>query len=192
MSNQLPTALKVAVLGKEAQKLASTLGTPLARLEEADVAIFIVSAHDGIARAEIDQWHIARELYIPSVVVISETDSADLDFDDMSAIASKMLDPVLVRYLVIYSESGEAVGLLDLATLKLLDYSTGIAHLFDSDDEHKELAEPFKIEYEEMMEGMENGAFEAALLFPALPWIEGKALGLDQLIELLNRIPTSR
>ena len=192
MSNQVFRNISISILGKGSEELAKELGIGPVALADADVAIFIVSAHDGIARADIEQWQHARELYIPSLVAISETDTADLDFDDMSAIASKMLDPLVVQYLILYSEEGRAIGLIDLATLKILDYTSGVAEVRDSDEEHRELVESYREEFLEMTEGMDSSAVAAGLIYPAFPWIRGSALGLDQIKDTLNSIPSLR
>ena len=184
--------ISVAVIGKSADDLAVALGISPDPLEGADAALFIVSAIDGIVRADIDAWNGAREMYVPSIVVISETDNADLDFDDMTAIASKMLDPVATRYLVLHSDEGSATALIDLVTLKIIDYSNGSAVISESDQEHKDLVGEYVNEYHERLEEVGEDGFIQGLLFPALPWIKNSQLGLDQIRELLGEIPTIR
>ncbi len=184
--------ISVAVIGKSSEKLADALGLAPAPLEEADLALFIVSAIDGIVRADIDSWAIARELYIPSIVVISETDTAELDFDDMTAIASKMLDPVATRYLVLHADDGSPTALIDLISLNILDYSDGTLTISESDQEHKDLIGEYVSEYLERIEEAGDDGFMQGLLFPALPWIWKSRLGLDQIQELIEEIPTIR
>lgn len=182
--------ISVAIIGKSAEKLASDLGIPGSPLEGSDVALFIVSAIDGIFRADIDSWNAARELYIPSIVVISDTENADLDFDDMTAIASKMLDPVATRYLVLHADNGDPVALIDVVTLKIIDYSNGAAVVRESEDEHKDLIGDYVSEYLDRLEEAGEDGFIQGLLFPALPWISSSRMGLDQIKELLNEIPS--
>jgi translation elongation factor EF-G len=181
--------ISVAIIGKSAEKLASDLGVANSPLEGADVALFIVSAIDGIVRADIDSWNTARELYIPSIVVISDTDNADLDFDDMTAIASKMLDPVATRFLVLHADNGDPVALIDVVTLKIIDYSSGAAVVRESEDEHKDLIGDYVSEYLDRVEEAGDEGFIQGLLFPALPWTSLSRMGLDQIKELLNEIP---
>jgi len=183
--------ISVAIVGKSFDQLASRLDLSPSPLDEADVALFIVSAADGIVRADIDSWNLARELYIPSIVVISETDTADLDFDDMTAIASKILDPVAARYLVLHSDDGKATALIDLETLLIIDYSSGVPVSIESDQEHKDLVGEYHLEYHERLEEAGEDGFVNGLLFPALPWINGSALGLDQIKDLLRLIPSA-
>lgn len=184
--------ISVAVIGKSADRLATALDISPAPLEGADVALFIVSAIDGIVRADIDAWNLAREMYVPSIVVISETDSAELDFDDMTAIASKMLDPVATQYLVLHSDEGSATALINLVTLKIIDYSDGSPKISESDQEHKDLVGEYVNEYHERVEEAGEDGFIQGLLFPALPWINNSQLGLDQIRELLRQIPAIR
>ena len=184
--------ISVSVIGKSSLDLASSLGLTPEPLEGSDLAIFIVSAVDGIVRADIDSWLFAREMYIPSIVVISETDSADLDFDDMTAIASKMLDPVATRYLVLHSDDGKPTALIDLISLKIVDYTDGSPKIMESDDEHKELVGEYVLEYQELLEQSGEDGFIEGLLFPALPWIQGSNLGLDQVKELISQVPSRR
>ena len=183
--------ISVAIVGKSFDQLASRLDLSPSPLEKADVALFIVSAADGIVRADIDSWNLARELYIPSIVVISETDTADLDFDDMTAIASKILDPVAARYLVLHSDDGKATALIDLETLLIIDYSSGVPVSIQSDQEHKDLVGEYHLEYHERLEEAGEDGFVNGLLFPALPWINGSDLGLDQIKDLLRLIPSA-
>ncbi len=184
--------ISVAIIGKSSDKLAARLGLSPAPLQGADLALFIVSAADGIVRADIDSWNVAREMYIPSIVVISETDTAELDFDDMTAIASKMLDPVATRYLVLHSDDGKATALIDLDNLSIIDYSHGEPVVIESDQEHKDLVGEYRLEYNERLEESGADGFINGLLFPALPWIDGNNMGLDQIHELIRLVPTSR
>ena len=184
--------ISVAIIGKSADDLARSLGISAHSLEGADLALFIVSASDGIVRADIERWNEAREMYIPSIVVISETDNADLDFDDMTAIASKMLDPVVAKYLVLHSDDGKPTALINLETLMILDYSHGAPQLIESDAEHKELVADYVIEYQEKIDEAGEDGFLQGLLFPALPWLSDSRLGLDQIQELIDQIPTIR
>ena len=182
--------ISVAIIGKSSDQLATRLGLSPSPLEGSDLALFIVSAADGIVRADIDSWNLAREMYIPSIVVISETDTAELDFDDMTAIASKILDPVATRYLVLHSDDGKATALIDLETLFIIDYSNGIPVTMESDQEHKDLVGEYHLEYHERLEEAGSDGFINGLLFPALPWISESELGLDQIRELIRLVPT--
>ena len=139
-------------------------------LEEADGAIFIVSAIDGISPSDIEIWNSARELYVPSLVLISELSNGETDFDDMSAIAGRMLDPVQTPFLVLHDDAGNPTALINLESLKLSDYSSGARIERDSDPEHKVL--------------------EEGLGFPAIPFISSNGLGSFEIATLLNQLPS--
>jgi translation elongation factor EF-G len=167
-------------------------------LAEAELAIFIVSAVDGIVRADIDLWQQARELYIPSLVIVSETENSDLDFDDMAAIAGKMLDPVVTPYLVLYSDESEPAALINLQPIELgqiliHDYSSGGAKpdLRAADTEHLELVVEFHEEYHEALAAAGEDAFGAGLLFPTLPWVAGSYLGRQEIMEFIELLPAT-
>jgi translation elongation factor EF-G len=188
VSNLIPT-LRVAVIGENSSLLIQELGVSESSLESAHVAIFIVSAASGIVTADLEKWRTARELYIPSIVAISDLESSDIDFEDMTAIASKMLDPVVTPFLVLHSDEGSPAALINLETFQIVDYSTGVVSFHEADTEHIELTKEFREEYVEALEDAGEDSFEAALLFPALPWIAGSGMGITQIQQYLNLVP---
>ena len=190
MSN-LINSQKISLVCAKNQELASQLGVVGRELEESDVALFLVSAKDGIVSADLEKWRLARELYIPSIVVICDLTTSDIDFEDMTAIAGKMLDPIVTPYLVLHSDEGSPVALIDLESLAVTDYSTGQREIREADPEHVELVAEFREEYLEDLEDAGEDALAAGLLFPALPWVEGTRIGLDQILEYLEKIPVS-
>ena len=159
-------------------------------LEEADGAIFIVSAIDGISASDIEIWNSARELYVPSLVLISELSNGETDFDDMSAIAGRMLDPVQTPFLVLHDDAGNPTALINLESLKLSDYSSGSRIERDSDPEHKVLVFDFRKEYLEAIEEFGQSSFEEGLSFPAIPFISSNGLGSFEIATLLNQLPS--
>ena len=185
---------KIAIVGGKSDQLASELGISVAALDDCDIALFLVSANDGIVSADLEKWRLARELYIPSLVIICDLIASEIDFEDMSAIASKMLDPVVTPYLVLHSDAGNPVALINLDSLKVIDYTTiddnnGSPSTRDADLEHIELVAEFREEYLEAIEDAGENSFQAGLLFPAIPWVEGTRIGIDQILEYLTEIP---
>jgi translation elongation factor EF-G len=181
---------KIAIIGQKSAELASALGIGKFAFEEADGAIFIVSANDGIVSADLESWRTARDLYIPSLVVISDLNSSDIDFEDMSAIASKMLDPIVTPYLVLHGDDGAPAALISLDSLEVSDYSGAQVIKRAADPEHEELVAEFRSEYLEALEDAGENSFQAGLLFPALPWIEKTQMGIKEIKEYLSLIPT--
>ena len=180
---------KISLIGSKAADLALALAISPVSLEESDVALFLVSAKDGIVSADLERWRLARELYIPSLIVICDLLTSDIDFEDMTAIAGKMLDPVATPYLVLHSDAGLPAALIKLETLKVYDYSSGVKEEIDADPEHIELVAEFREEYLEDLADSGEDSFAAGLFFPALPWVEGTRIGLDQITEYLNQFP---
>ena len=180
---------KIAIVGGKSAQLAVELGVATSELEVCDLALFLVSANDGIVSADLERWRLARELYIPSLVIICDLGASEIDFEDMTAIASKMLDPVVTPYLVLHSDEGAPAALIHLENLEVIDYSGETRVLRPADPEHIELVAQFRAEYLEDIEDAGEDSFAAGLLFPALPWIEGTRIGLDQIIEFLNQVP---
>jgi hypothetical protein len=168
------------------------LGLTASTLEEADAALFLVSAEHGIVTADLESWRTARELYIPSVVIICDLAQSEIDFDDMALIAGKMLDPIVTPFLVLHDDHGAPVALIDLLKLVVIDYTDGEGRINDPDPEHIELVQEFREEFLQQLEDSGEASFEAGLLFPALPWVEGTQIGIDQIKNYLNQIPIIR
>ena len=180
---------KISIIGAKSSDLALALALSPTTLQESDLALFLVSAKQGIVSADLENWRLARELYIPSLVIICDLNTSDIDFEDMTVIAGKMLDPVVTPYLVLHDEVGFPAALINLKTLKVFDYSTGSRMEREADPEHIELVAEFREEYlEDLLEAGED-SFAAGLLFPALPWVEGTRIGLDQILEYLDEVP---
>jgi translation elongation factor EF-G len=186
----LISGAKIAIIGQKSAELASALGIEAVGFEEADGAIFVVSANDGIVSADLGTWRTARDLYIPSLVVISDLFSSEIDFEDMSAIASKMLDPIVTPYLVLHGDDGAPAALISLESLEVSDYSGAEVGKRAADPEHVELVAEFRTEYLEAVEDAGENSFQAGLLFPALPWIEKTKMGINEIKEYLNLVPT--
>ncbi len=181
---------KIAIIGQKSAELASALGIEAVDFEEADGAIFVVSANDGIVSADLETWRTARDLYIPSLVVISDLSSSEIDFEDMSAIASKMLDPIVTPYLVLHGDDGAPAALISLESLEVSDYSAPQLTKRAADPEHQELVAEFRSEYLQALEDAGENSFQAGLLFPALPWIEKTKMGINEIKEYLKLVPT--
>jgi len=180
---------KISIIGAKSTQFADELSISPVELENADVSLFLVSAGDGIVSADLAKWRLARDLYIPSLVVICDLLESEIDFEDMSAIATKMLDPVVTPFLVLHSDDGKPAALISLESLRVLDYSSGTLEEREADLEHVELVSEFREEYLEAIEDAGEDSFIAGLLFPALPWIEGTPIGIAQIQSYLDLIP---
>lgn len=117
-------------------------------------------------------------------------EDGDVDFEDMSAIVGKMLEPVLTPYLVLHADNGEPTALINLEDQMITDYSSTASAKIPSDSEHRELILEFK---EELHNALAEGGwdqFPAGLIIPAIPLILKNNLGVAEIKHFLDLIPT--
>ena len=192
MALSIPTlaaGLKVAVIGKDQARIAEDFQLSVAPLNECDAAIFIASAISGISDEDAKSWLIARELYIPSIVLVTDFESGEIDFDDMAAIAGRILDPLVTPYLVLHGDNGSPVALIELEDLKLFDYSQKSREIKNSDPEHQELVKEFQSEFLEKISEFGPTGFQDALIFPAIPYLANLNMGKVETLEYLAQLP---
>jgi hypothetical protein len=154
---------------------------------ESDLAIFAINPAAGIDQATIDLWNSLSDFQLPRLVVVNELEGSDSDFDDAVLLANRVFDQLVTPYLVLHSDAGEPTALIDLQTLEIIDYSTNPQNRRDSDHEHKELVADFRAEYLEALEDAGEDAFEAGLLFPAIPVVISKGIGIDIVNDFIAR-----
>jgi hypothetical protein len=86
---------------------------------------------------------------------------------------------MITPYLVLHDEVGMPAALISLSDLQITDYSTDPKTIRSSEEEHQTLVQEFRDEYLELLADSGDNAFEAGLLFPAIPlWIE-RGIGVD-------------
>lgn len=154
----------------------------------ADCAIFVINPSTGIDQATIDLWVAFDEYVTPRIVVVTNIENQEADFDDAILLANRVFDRMATPYLVLHDDAGLACALISLETLQVIDYSTTPSSTIASEPEHKVLVQEFQQEYLELTLSLGEGAFEAGLLFPAIPlWIE-KGIGVDIVQNYLNEI----
>ena len=157
---------------------------------DAEVLVILASTKSGIDAEIISQWQSFRESYLPVIIAIVDLDNGDVDFEDMSAIVGKMLEPVVTPYLVLHADDGSAAALINLENYQITDYSTGTAKFKDSDPEHKELVKEFSLE---LIDALEEGGWEQfvqGLIIPAIPLLPEINLGVVEIKRFLNLIPS--
>jgi hypothetical protein len=94
-------------------------------------------------------------------------------------IATRVFDQMVTPYLVLHDEAGLPAALISLSDLQIIDYSTNPQTIKNSDEEHQTLVQEFRHEYLELLADSGENAFEAGLLFPAIPlWID-RGIGVD-------------
>ena len=155
---------------------------------EIDVAIFHVRAQVGISAGFISAWNELSERHIPRLVIVTDLDG-EVDFDDIVLIINRVADPVVTPYLVLHDETGNASGLIELETHLVADYSVNPVRRYLADDDLITLVSEFRAEYLENAHEFGDGAFENALLFPAIPCDLTKGFGVDESKKYLDLIP---
>jgi translation elongation factor EF-G len=159
---------------------------------ECDAAIFLINPSAGIDNPTIEAWRAFEEFQTPRMVLVTVLDGMEMDFDDAVLVANRVFDPLVTPYLVLHGESGSPIGTISLTDLTTRDYSTNPPIIGESDSELQELVKDFQEEYLEQMIEMEDGAFAAGILFPAIPVNPVNGMGLDVAREYLEHLPSSR
>jgi translation elongation factor EF-G len=146
---------------------------------ESDLAIFAIDPSAGIDQVTIELWQSLDEFQVPRLVVVTHLEKLELDFDDAVMIATRVFDQMITPYLVLHDDTGLPAALISLSDLQIIDYSGDSKTVRSSDEEHQTLVQEFRDEYLELLADSGENAFEAGLLFPAIPlWIE-RGIGVD-------------
>ena len=155
---------------------------------ESDLAIFAIDPSAGIDQATIDMWQALDEYQVPRLVVVTHLEKLEADFDDAVMIATRVFDQLITPFLVLHDEDGMPAALIGLSDLQIIDYSTTPKTLKNSDEEHQTLVQEFRDEYLELLAASGENAFNAGLLFPAIPlWIE-RGIGVDIVNEYIVQL----
>ena len=146
---------------------------------ESDLAIFAIDPSAGIDQATIALWQSLDEYQVPRLVVVTHLEKLEADFDDAVMIATRVFDQMITPFLVLHDDAGLPAALISLSDLQITDYSTNPKTIKGSEEEHQTLVQEFRDEYLELLADSGENAFEAGLLFPAIPlWIE-RGIGVD-------------
>ena len=157
---------------------------------DAELVVVLASTQSGIDQAITSQWQGFRESYVPVIIAIIDLDNNEVDFEDMSAIVGKMLEPVVTPYLVLHADDGAIAAVINLESLQISDYSTGVGTSKESDREHKELVKDFA---DELSTSLIEGGWEQfvqGLIVPAIPLHLENNLGVAEIKRFLNLIPS--
>jgi translation elongation factor EF-G len=155
---------------------------------DSDLAIFAIDPSAGIDQATIDLWQALDEFQVPRLVVVTHLERLEADFDDAVMIATRVFDQMITPYLVLHDDAGLPIALISLSDLQIIDYSTNPITVRSSDEEHQTLVQEFREEYLELLADSGENAFEAGLLFPAIPlWIE-RGIGVDIVESFIKKL----
>ena len=174
------------------QSLATTFSgtTTNSPVGESDLAIFAINPSAGIDQTTIENWAALDDFQIPRLVIVNGLDGHEQDFEDAVMIANRVFDQLVTPYLVLHGDSGEPAALIRLEDLKIIDYSTQPPTIRESEAEHEELVREFREEYLEHIAEMDEGAFGAGILFPAIPINLEKGIGLDIVRDFIAALPS--
>lgn len=171
-----------------AQSLGAQVG--IAPDPEIDAAIFAINPSAGIDVPTIELWRSFDELQTPRMVLVTVLDGMELDFDDAVLVANRVFDPLVTPYLVLHGDSGTPIGTISLTDMTTRDYTSTPPAVAIADDELQELVKDFREEFMQQMIEMEEGAFAAGILFPAIPVNPANGLGLDIAQAYLEELPS--
>lgn len=158
---------------------------------ESDLAIFAINPSAGIDQQTIENWAALDDYQIPRMVVVNGLEGQELDFEDAVMVANRVFDQLVTPYLVLHDDSGEAAALIRLQDLQIIDYTKNPPQLRASDPEHEELVREFREEYFDLTSEMDEGAFAAGILFPAIPINLIKGIGVDVVQSYIDLLPSS-
>jgi translation elongation factor EF-G len=155
---------------------------------QCDLAIFVVNPATGIDQHSIELWQGFDQYQVPRLVVVTQLEKSEADFDDAVMLANRVFDQVITPYLVLHDDQGLPVALINLADLRIVDYSTNPPIEIDCEEEHRTLVQEFREEYLEKIESDGEDSFAAGLQFPAIPlWID-KGIGVDKVRDLIKQL----
>ena len=155
---------------------------------DSDLAIFAIDPSAGIDQATIDLWQALDEFQVPRLVVVTHLEKLEADFDDAVMIATRVFDQMITPYLVLHDDAGLPIALISLSDLQIIDYSTNPITVRSSEEEHQTLVQEFRDEYLELLADSGENAFEAGLLFSAIPlWIE-RGIGVDIVESFIKKL----
>ena len=158
---------------------------------DSDLAIFAINPGAGIDAQTISLWQELDDFQIPRLVLVNGLEGQELDFDDAAMLASRVFEQVITPYLVLHGDDGEPTALIRLQDLEIIDYSTNPPTTRHCDPEHEELVREFREEYFEQTSEMDEGAFAAGIIFPAIPINLNKGIGVDVVMRYINLLPSS-
>jgi hypothetical protein len=175
------------------QAVASALGGEIGQApdSETDLAIFAINPSAGIDPETIAHWSAFDDYQTPRIVVVTGLDGQELDFEDAVMVANRVFDQLVTPYLVLHGDDGNPAALIRLDDLMIVDYTTSPKSLRHCDAEHEELVREFREEYFDQMSEMEDGAFAAGIIFPAIPINLTSGLGVDIVLDYINQLPSS-
>lgn len=177
-----------AALRGELENRGLTVAENEGDLADIDCAIFAVNPAAGIDEQTIEKWEEFNKYLTPRIMVALALPGAELDFDDAVLLANRVFDQMVTPFLVLHGDDGAPAALISLEDLTVRSYLHGLAVISGSEAEHRELVADFQQEYKDAIEDAGEDAFQAGLVFPAIPINIENKIGIDVLITYLDRL----
>jgi hypothetical protein len=150
--------------------------------------VLAVSAHQGAPNTLIGAWEEICEFQIPRAIVITEIEAPEADFDEAVLIVRRMFGEGFTPFLVLHSDDGTPCAFIDLETMKIRDYSSGVMHIKESESDHQVIVQEFRDEYLSDIAGLDEPRFATGLFVPILPFSAKLHLGGNELVSYLEQV----
>ena len=192
---------------------ADFLGEVAAALRIADLAVFVVSAVDGVEVQTEEAWDLARRLDVPRMVFVNKLDRERASFDTTLAQLRERLGSGIAPLELPIGEEAGFRGIADLLTDTAHIYEAGVPHTEAIPDEmeqlehqvHDNLVEGIVVADDAMLERYLEGdvptldelehtlhdGIAAATVFPVVVGSATREVGIDRLADLLVEIGPS-
>ena len=192
---------------------ADFLGEVAAALRIADLAVFVVSAVDGVEVQTEEAWDLARRLGVPRMVFLNKLDRERASFDATLAQLRERLGSGIAPLELPIGEEAGFRGIADLLTDTAHIYEGGVPHSEAIPDEmedlehqvHDNLIEGIVVADDTMLERYLDGdvpsidelehtlhdGIAAASVFPVVVGSATREIGIDRLADLLVEIGPS-
>ena len=192
---------------------ADFMGEVAAALRIADLAVFVVSAVDGVEVQTEEAWEMARALGVPRMVFVNKLDHERAAFDPTLAQLRDRLGPGIAPLELPIGAGAGFRGIADLLTDTAHIYEGGVPHTEEIPDDmealehqvHDNLVEGIVVADDAMLERYLDGdvpsldelehtlhdGIAAATVFPVVIGSATREIGIDRLADLLVEIGPS-
>ncbi len=122
---------------------------PRAALSNADAAVFVISAVDGLDDATRLLWQECEDIDMPRVIVLTHVDDPRADVDDALEACQEQLGEGLgihALHLPMLGDDDNVAGLIDLVRLSIADHANGERRVRPAEQEHIELVEDERLQ----------------------------------------------
>jgi elongation factor G len=192
---------------------ADFMGDVSAALRIADLAVFVVSAVDGVEVQTEEAWELARRLGVPRMVFVNKLDRERASYDTTLAQLRDRLGAGIAPLELPIGEEAGFRGIADLLTDTAHIYQGGVPHTEPIPDEmeqlehqvHDNLVEGIVVADDALLERYLDGdvpsveelertlhdGIAAATVFPVLVGSATREVGIDRLADFLVEIGPS-